>query len=194
MSVCKPYDDVAWAISSQIWEDWPKLLRTDGDIYNGIGVILLEQFSDLECDQFDFLNTGGFNTCFKMMFTNNFGAVIRFPLPGAIMFPEEKVRNEVSAMQFILDKTSDKIPILVPSVFRWTKTKESPSELGPFSIMNHISHKGSVGDLLETPERQRGQQPVLNPNLEPVRLETLYRKLANIVLSLSTLFKPDRIP
>jgi hypothetical protein len=38
----KPYDDVAWVLSTQIWEDWPELLRTDGDIYNDIGVILSE--------------------------------------------------------------------------------------------------------------------------------------------------------
>ncbi|KAJ5803839.1 uncharacterized protein N7518_000142 [Penicillium psychrosexuale] len=187
MSACKPYDDYAWAISSQIWEDWPKLLRTDGDFYNDIGAILCEEFSDLECALFDFLNTGGFNTCFKMDFTNDSGAIIRFPLPGAIMFPEEKVRNEVSIMQFLSEKTSDKIPIPVPSIFRWTKTKESPSELGPFIIMNYIPHEGSMGDLLETPGRQPGQRPVLNPELNPMRLEALYGKLANIILSLSTL-------
>ncbi|PTU20384.1 hypothetical protein P175DRAFT_0533387 [Aspergillus ochraceoroseus IBT 24754] len=36
-----------------------------------------------------------------MTFTNNSGAVIRLPIPGAIMFPEEKVRNEVSTLRFI---------------------------------------------------------------------------------------------
>ncbi|KAJ5198247.1 uncharacterized protein N7498_007364 [Penicillium cinerascens] len=187
MLACKPYDDVAWAISTQIWEDWPEFLRTDGDIYNDIGVILSEEFSDLQCAVFEFLFTGGFNTCFKMMFTNNSGAVIRFPLPGHVMFPEEKVRNEVSVMQFLLEKTSDRIPITVPSILRWAETKESPSDLSPFIIMDYIHHKGDMGDLLEKPGRQGGQRPVLNPDLKPVRLEVLYIKLANIVLSLSTL-------
>lgn len=86
------------------------------------------------------------------------------------MFPEEKVRNEVSIMQFLSEKTSDKIPIPVPSIFRWTKTKESPLKLGPFIIMNYIPHEGSMGDLLETPGRQPGQRPVLNPELNPMRL------------------------
>lgn len=163
----KPYDDVAWAISTQIWTDWPELLRTDGDIYNDIGVILSEQFSDLEWEQFEFLSTGGFNTSFKMYFTNNFGAVIRFPLPGAVMFPQEKVRNEVSTMQFISEKT----PIPVPYIFRSVETKESPSDLGPFIIMGYVPHKGSMGDLLETPGRQAGQRPVLDPAIKPTRLE-----------------------
>ncbi|KGO69243.1 Aminoglycoside phosphotransferase [Penicillium italicum] len=187
MPTCKSYDDIAWAISTQIWEDWPELLRTDGDIYNDIGVLLCEEFNDLEWTLFEFLNTGGFNTCFKMKFSNNSGAVIRFPLPGAVMFPEEKVQNEVSTMQYLLEQSSNKIPIPVPSVVRWVKTKESPSDLGPFIIMDYIHHVGSMGDLLEMPGRQAGQPPVLNLDLKPARLEALYRELAKIVLSLSTL-------
>lgn len=109
------------------------------------------------------------------------------PTARCYHFPEEKVRNEVSIMQFLLEKTSAEIPIPVPSVFRWGQTKESPSELGPFIIMNYIYHERSMGDLLEAPGRQAGQPPVLDPNIESVRLETLYKKLANILLSLSTL-------
>lgn len=183
----KSYDDVAWAISTQIWEDWPELLLTDGDIYNDIGVILREEFNNLEWTLFGFLNIGGFNTSFMMKFTNNYGAVIRFPLPGAVMFPEEKVRNEVSIMQYVLEKTSNKIPIPVPSVVRWVGTKESPSDLGPFIIMDYIHNMGSMGDLLEMPGRQSGQSPVLNPDLPPARLEALYGELSKIILSLSTL-------
>ncbi|KAJ5562528.1 hypothetical protein N7535_003023 [Penicillium sp. DV-2018c] len=187
MLKCKPYDDIAWAISTQIWEDWPRLLATDAVIYNDIGVILSKEFSDLKRALFDYHSRGGFNTCFKMEFTNNYAAVIRFPVPGAVMFPEEKIRNEVSTMQFLLEKSSDKIPIPLPSVFRWAETKESPSDLGPFIIMDYIHHKGSMVDLLQTPGLEGRQPPVLNPALKPARLGALYGKLANIVLSLSTL-------
>lgn len=54
MRTCKPYDDVAWELSTQIWEDWPKLLRTDGDNYNDIGVILSKEFKIFECTVFEF--------------------------------------------------------------------------------------------------------------------------------------------
>lgn len=87
MLTCRSYDDVAWEISTQIWEDQPELLRTDSDIYNDIGVILCEEFNDLKQILFEFLNTSGFNTYFKIKFTNN---------SGAIMFPKEKVRNKIS--------------------------------------------------------------------------------------------------
>ncbi|KAB8263075.1 hypothetical protein BDV32DRAFT_146865 [Aspergillus pseudonomiae] len=166
MSACQPYDDYAWAISSQIWEDWPKLLCTDGDIYNDIAVNLSERFSPLEFAEFEYLSTGGFNTCFKMTFSNDLSAIIRFPIPGNIMYPEEKTRNEVSIMRFLSEVTADRTPIPVPFVFHWTVTKESPSELGPFIIMKYIPHEGSMGSLLETPGRQAGERPILNPDLE----------------------------
>ncbi|KAL4880365.1 hypothetical protein BJY04DRAFT_208172 [Aspergillus karnatakaensis] len=187
MSSCKPYDDVAWAIRTQIWQDWPELLRTDGDIYNDIGVILSKQLKDLDWTAFGFLSTGGFNICFKMEFANDSGAIIRFPVPDAVMLPKEKVRNEVSVMKFILDKTSSTIPIPVPSITRFADAKESPSNLGPFIIMIYIRHTHSMADFLERPNRPGGQQPVLNPDLEPARLQSLYGDLARIVLSLSKL-------
>ncbi|KAJ5492209.1 Aminoglycoside phosphotransferase [Penicillium expansum] len=137
MSAFKSYDDYAWAISSQIWKDWPKLLRTDEDIKNNIQVILSEEFRDIECLRFHFLHTGGFNTCFKMDFTNHCGAIIWFPLPGAIIFPK---RKEVWVI--------------------------------------FLRHRAAKQDNLH---------PVPDPNIESVRLETLYKKLANILLSLSTL-------
>ncbi|EPS31220.1 hypothetical protein PDE_06175 [Penicillium oxalicum 114-2] len=187
MRTIQSYDDVAWSISTQIWENWPELLCADGDIYNDIGVILSKEFKPLKWALFGYLSTGAVDTCFKMEFTNGYGAVIRFPLPGAVMFPVDKVRNEVSTMRYVLEKTSDKIPILVPSVVRWISTKESPSELGPFIIMNYIHHTRTMTDLLERPGRPGGQQPVLNPDLDAGKLEALYGKLCKVVLSLSTL-------
>jgi len=72
-----------------------------------------------------------------MKFTNNWGAIIRFPLPGAIMLPEEKIRNEASIMRFILETTSsDKLPVPVPPISRWTEKERESLKLGSFH------HKG----------------------------------------------------
>lgn len=92
-------------------------------------------------------------------------------------------------MQFLSGKikSSDQTPVSIPLIFRWSERKESLSELGPFIIMEYITHKGSVGDLLEKPGRQGGERPILNPSIEPMKLENLYGQLANIVLSLSTI-------
>jgi hypothetical protein len=112
-----------------------------------------------------------------MMFAND---------SGAVMSPGEKIRSEVSIMQLCLGKAFKQIPIPGSSIIHWVETKESPSGLGPFIIMNYVQHVGSMG-LLEMPQRERGQLSVLNLDPKPARLEDFDRGLANIVLSLSTL-------
>lgn len=115
------------------------------------------------------------------------GAILRFPLPGVHMFPEEKLRNEVSVTQFITERTSRRIPIKGPLILRWGERNKSPLNLGPFIIMDYIDHKRSMSDLLEMPGRQSKQRPELNPDISTTKLKALYRELANIVFSLSTL-------
>ncbi|KAJ5223902.1 hypothetical protein N7468_008444 [Penicillium chermesinum] len=53
--------------------------------------------------------------------------------------------------------------------------------------MGYIDHERSMSDLLETPGRQLKQRPELNPDISAIKLTLLYRQLANIVSSLSTL-------
>ncbi|KAJ6036979.1 hypothetical protein N7540_001258 [Penicillium herquei] len=185
----KGYDNAAWEASTEMWNDWPKVFRTDPTIYNDIGRILDKEFSHLNCSKFEYLGAGGFNICFRMNYNDNSAAIIRFPMPGGVMFPQEKVRNEFSVMQFILEKTTgtDRIPIPLPCISRCQENRESLSELGPFIIMRYINHEKSMGTLLEKPERKPNEIPILNPDFEPMILETIYGKVANIVLSMSTL-------
>ncbi|KAF3394587.1 hypothetical protein F1880_004845 [Penicillium rolfsii] len=174
--------------SGQIEDSWQDLLF-DGDIYNEIGIFLEQNHYRRQWADFKFLRRGGFNASFLMTFTDTDtgGAVLRFPLPGVHMFPEEKTRNEVSFMQFITEKTSKTMPIPVPLVSRWGERNESPSNLGPLIIMSYIDHERSMSNLLETPGRQSKQRPELNPEISTIKLKALYRELANIVFSLSTL-------
>ncbi|PLN83425.1 hypothetical protein BDW42DRAFT_164863 [Aspergillus taichungensis] len=66
------------------------------------------------------------------------------------------------------------------------QTTQTPSRLGPFIIMSYIDHKQSMGDLLEAPGYKGEQSRALNLELGPLRLESLYAKLAKVVLLLST--------
>lgn len=118
---------------TDIYDSWSYILYGE-DAYNDIGVFLSKHYRPREHQDFVPFKTGGFNTSLRMTFTDNFGVITRFPLPGAIMFPEEKIRNEVSTMRFLLDKTkdSDKIPIPVPNVSHWGPKKESPSKGSSF--------------------------------------------------------------
>ncbi|CAI7646918.1 unnamed protein product [Penicillium glandicola] len=173
------YDDKAWEIGTIVYKRWCIYIQEDDDAFNAIGAFLATHYYPREWCEFDIFGIGGFNVCFRIM----------FPFPGIIMFPEEKVRNEVGAMQFILNETQkpQRIPIPMPSISRWGQKKESPANLGPFIIMDYVEHKESICRLLENPGSDLSVRPVLNLDLNMVRLKDLYRKLAKVVLSLSTL-------
>lgn len=66
---------------------------------------------------------------------------------GAVLFPEEKVANEVAVMRFLVGQTS--IPI--PFILHCGTKKESPLELSPFIIMDYIEHKTKMYDALNIP-------------------------------------------
>ncbi|KAJ5104785.1 hypothetical protein NUU61_002132 [Penicillium alfredii] len=108
-------------------------------------------------------------------------AIIRFPLPGATMFPEEKLQCEVAIMRYISDQTS----IPVPFIYHWGSKESCPLEFGPFIIMEYIEHDSSMYDLLNTlgcPDDARGR---LNPDIDEDNLGALYRELASVLLELS---------
>ncbi|KAJ5717400.1 hypothetical protein N7488_003046 [Penicillium malachiteum] len=181
------FDDVAWAKSDEVEESWTEFILYEG-IYDDIGLFLAGHYHTRQRADFKLFRVGGFNATFLMTFsdTHTGGAILRFPIPGVAMFPEEKVRNEVSIMQFIKEKTSDTIPIPIPVISRWGERSESPSKLGPFIIMDYIDHKRNMSDALETPESQQ-ERPEFNPNISVTKLKSLYRELANIVFSLFTI-------
>ncbi|KAJ5729249.1 uncharacterized protein N7483_003757 [Penicillium malachiteum] len=183
-----PFDDVAWEKSDEIEQSWVEFLSYE-DIFDEIELFLAAHYHPRQCADFKLFRIGGINATFLMTFTDtNIGdAILRFPIPGIALFPEEKVRNEVSIMQFITEKTSDTMPIPVPRISRWGKRTESPAKLGPFIIMGYIEHERSMSDVLETPGPHQQNRLELNPNISVTKLKSLYRELANIVFSLSTL-------
>ncbi|OJJ87214.1 uncharacterized protein ASPGLDRAFT_72499 [Aspergillus glaucus CBS 516.65] len=90
---------------------------------------------------------GAFNLCFWMIFEDGFSSLLRFPGPGRVMFPEEKVRNEVAVITFL--KQNTKIP--VPTVIHYGMGDESPAGLGPFILMEYEKLEffyGQVADIL----------------------------------------------
>lgn len=132
---------------------------------------------------FDLIAKGGFNIVFKMTYKNTSAAVIRLPLPGAMMLAEEKVRNEVALMRYIRDKTS----IPVPFIYHWGNKDQSPLNLTPFIIMNHIEHATDMYDLLNTPGCPSDQRGILTSDINETKLRTLYGEAASVLLHLSRL-------
>lgn len=182
MEVRMRYDDAAWETSDRVADAWAFHIL-DQEVFENIGNFLLRHHQATDPVEFTILQTGAFNTALQMNFERTRAAIIRFPLPGATMFPEEKVRNEVAAMRFIGDKTTIPVPLIIHSGGK----KESPSELGPFIIMEFIDHHANMIEILKTPGRPMKERVTLNPDISQTKLEALYRELASVLLSLSGL-------
>jgi hypothetical protein len=140
------YDDVASETSEEIADAWVQQLF-DPEVLEPLGNFLVKHHRPDDPDIFDVLAKGAFNILFKMTYKNTSAAVIRFRQPGAIMFPEEKLRNEVAMMRYIRDKRS----IPVPFIYHCGTKDQSPLKLGPFIIMDDIEYATDMYDLLNTP-------------------------------------------
>ncbi|KAJ5706536.1 Aminoglycoside phosphotransferase [Penicillium malachiteum] len=92
-------------------------------------------------------------------------------------------------LSFIREETqkAHTIPIPVPSIFLSGDREKSPANLGPFVVMEYIENEQSICRPLEKPESDPTTRPILDPTISTVRLGNVYKKLARIVLSLSTL-------
>ena len=103
-----------------------------------------------------------------------------------MIFLEEKVHNEAVVMRYVCEHTT----ILVPFILHWGTKEESPLGLGPFIIMEYIEHEMNMCDALNTPGFDIWDCPILDPNTNEHKLETLFEQLADILLQLSTLTMP----
>ncbi|KAJ5707838.1 hypothetical protein N7488_007639 [Penicillium malachiteum] len=147
---------MTWEISD---DTWVKHLFNP-DTFRAIGHFLLKHQDAHDAVQFKVLQTGAFNTALQMEFYQSRSAISRFPLPGASMFPEEKLQNEVATVRFIGDQST----IPVPMILHWGGKKRA--------------------------QRPLDERVSLNPEISEPDLETLYRGMANVILSMSKLSKP----
>ena len=178
MQTRMPYDDVAWAKSDGTFDEWKGKLYTKQS-FKAIGELIAEHRGGIPIELCPPLR-GSFNVCLRMKFEDGGSAMIRFPCPGVVMFPVEKVRNEVAVMGFLEQKTS----IPVPHVIYCGMTDESPCGLGPFIIMDYIEHTHDLVDVLNTPGLALDDRPVLDPQISTERLEFVYSQMCDILLDL----------
>ena len=178
------FDDVAWEESERIESEWIKSLFEESTL-RAIGNFIVKHRRGIPTEMCD-PKAGAFNAIFRMKFQDGGSAIIRFPKPGATMFPEEKIRNEVAMIKYIQDHTT----IPVPFILHWGTKEESPLGLGPFIIMEYINHEMDMGAALNTAGRGTQDRPLLDPNIDPAKLEMLYRQMADVLLQLSTLELP----
>ena len=172
------YDDVAWEQSDNVSDNWA-LQFLDIDVKRPIAELILKHDSGND-PELTILEKGFYNITLQMRYTYR-ATNIRFSQPGATLFPDEKMKNEVAVMRYLADRT----PVPVPFVLHSGPREESPLHLSPFIMMSHIEHTATMYDALNTPGCPYEERGVLDPNIEEDQLGLLYTQLAKILLQLS---------
>lgn len=179
------FDDVAWERSEAIANGWIDELFSDQTKLRAIGDFIMKHRRGVPTELCD-PRSGSYNLAFHMKFEDGGSAIIRFPKPGATMFPEENARNEVAVIGYLQDNTS----MPVPFILHWGPREESPLGLGLFIIMEYISHETDLATALNTPGFSREDRTRLDPDINLDKLEMLYGQVADILVQLSKLTFP----
>ncbi|PYI10700.1 hypothetical protein BO78DRAFT_180830 [Aspergillus sclerotiicarbonarius CBS 121057] len=179
------FDNIAWEESERITDNWVEWLLADEVTLRAIGHLILKHRSGVPEELGD-PKAGYFNISFRMKYVDGGSAIIRFPKPGATMFPEEKIRNEVAAIRYIQENTS----IPMPFILHRGTAEESPPGMGPFIIMEYIDHETNMSRALNMPGLGIEDRPRLDPNVDAGKLEILYGQFADILLQLNKLSLP----
>ncbi|OBT84935.1 hypothetical protein VE02_06608 [Pseudogymnoascus sp. 03VT05] len=117
---------------------------------------------------------GAFIHCFRLRFDMSDHAdwLLRFHIPGDVMYPTEKIDQEVAVMKFIREKT--RIPI--PKVIASGRAEGRFAGLGPFIIMEFVE-----GERLDETLYQNDE---IKPEISQSTLKFIYNQMAQIYLEL----------
>jgi aminoglycoside phosphotransferase (APT) family kinase protein len=122
---------------------------------------------------------GSFNFCVQVRFEDGVEWMIRFPIPGRAMHPEEKTKQEVATLKFLREKT--KIP--VPALVAYGMGCDNHLGLGPFIITEFVKGRPLSEVLQVNPPDPSGK--ILRPDIEDSTLDVVYRQIADILIELS---------
>lgn len=175
------YDGAAWERSDNIFDDFKKKVISHDVLLAVTNFMASYRDGVRPVDRARIADLGAFNLCFRMVFEDGFSSLLRFPCPGRVMFPEEKVRNEVAVMTFLKQDTH----IPVPKIIHHGMREESPAGLGPFILMEYVAHASNLATQIRAPGYHRGDRPFLDPDIEEEKLEFFYGQIADILLELS---------
>jgi hypothetical protein len=174
------FDEIAEASHEASCDAW-------FDLYNSLQGAPLSKFvskfrDDQQCWQ-QGIDCGSFNFCCRFAFADGVQWMLRFPMPGRVMYLADQVRRELGPKKYILGETNIRTPKLI------AYGMEDDLGLGPFVITEFI--KGKTLDKLwkENPKEPRSG---LRSDIDEKVQEIVYRQVANILLELAE-HKFDRI-
>ncbi|RAK89661.1 phosphotransferase enzyme family protein [Aspergillus costaricaensis CBS 115574] len=169
------FDDIVLAQFERLRKEWVKRCSKSA---SGICELANKHRNRDDC-LLRSMHSGSFNFSLRLHWEDDGDDwLIRFPLPGKSMFPEEKVRGEAILMTYIADNTT----IPVPRVIASGTADENPTGLGPFIIMTWVEGR-KMSELLRTSDSS-DKEETLNPDIDEEALKALYGQMAQVLLEL----------
>ncbi|GKU15204.1 unnamed protein product [Fusarium langsethiae] len=170
------FDEVAWDKNDEAWDESQKRLRLKSTCR--LVESLAEKIFKKRASLFSIF-FGGFNVLYRLLLgEGSSDVIVRLPCPDLVHFPEEKTLYEAATMLYLAQNT--KIP--VPILFHHTKS----SDVGPAVILQHVKNIRDMSDALAIPNQDPDETPVLNPNIDEKTLRELYKRIALLLMQLST--------
>lgn len=124
---------------------------------------------------------GSYNWACVVTFTNEEKWVVRFPIDGKAMNPDEKVEIEVATINVIRQQTD----IPVPEIKAWGLTDDNELELGPFIMFSYVPGVNLFNILKDPKSDPRSKR--MREDISDRDLNTIFQQVANIMLRLSKL-------
>lgn len=171
------FDGIAEAKSEAEWISWKDNVI---DSKEAIAEFVARCRKGGDAERIVHYYSGSFNVCIHIRFKDaGPDAIIRFAKAGLHAFRDEKVEKEVQVMKFLSQHT--KIP--VPRLISWGLTAESPRQLGPYIIMDYVEGL-HLSDVLKKPTLNKQEKEYLNPDIDDMTLDIVYRQIADFMLQL----------
>lgn len=119
---------------------------------------------------------GAFNICYRVRYEYGVHVVVRFAALGKAILRREKVRQEVTVMQYLRHNTSIPVPEVIGHGICWA---------GPYIVMPFIEGEPLSQLLRDRSPGKEEERPVLNPGISDRSLKRAYREMAVLMLELS---------
>lgn len=92
------YDGVAWEPSDNVFTDFKDMVISHEVLLAVTNFMASYREGVRPVDRARIADLGAFSLCFRLVFEDGFSSLLRFPCLCRVMFPEEKVQNEVAIM------------------------------------------------------------------------------------------------
>ena len=171
-------DDLALDYADRTYEAWKRKLDAAQE---AIIQFVTKRLKSHVAGEFGGYLEGSYNICLIVKVSAKPTYVIRFPKPGrtAVCFIEEKVRNEIQIVSLLREKTT--IPL--PTIYTWGMTDDSPSQIGPFIIMEYIEGRRLMEALKQPTETKVGEVDLWK-DLGNSRVLHAYTQIADYLLQI----------